>query len=202
MDNRRVSYNGSTAVFQTVGRGSIPRTRSLNMKNKITIHDTNGKEFEVDTDKLSWRPSVYGVLIENDSVSLSKQFDGYDFPGGGVNLDETLQEACAREVLEETGIFVEVLEPIYCSTSFFNPSHSAKHKNEYWNCPLIYFFVKKVGGEISKDGFDEEEKEYADIAEWVSLDKADQIKYINSVDLVDNKKIINKAKELYSKLGK
>ena len=26
--NLRVSYNGSTAVFQTVGRGSIPRTRS------------------------------------------------------------------------------------------------------------------------------------------------------------------------------
>ena len=59
-----------------------------------------------------------------------------------------------------------------------------------------------MGGEISKKGFDEEEKGYADIAEWIRLDVADQIKYINSVDLVDNKMIIDKAKELYDRLGR
>lgn len=171
------------------------------MKNKILIHDTVGEEFEVDPAKLIWRPSVYGVLVENNRVLLSKQFDGYDFPGGGANIDETLQETCKREVLEETGVVVEVSEPIYCSTSFFNPSHSVKHRNEYWNCPLIYFFVKKIGGEISKEGFDEEERGYADVAEWIELDKIKEIKFINSVDLVDNEKIIFKAKELYDRLG-
>ena len=171
------------------------------MKNKILIHNTIGEEFEVDTAKLTWRPSVYGVLIEDDRILLSKQFDGYDFPGGGSNTDETLQETCKREVLEETGIEVEVLEPLGCYTSFFNPSHSVKHKNEYWNCPMIYFFVKKIGGEISKNGFDEEEKGYAELAEWVKLDKIKEIKLINSVDRVDNEKIILKAKELYDKVG-
>jgi hypothetical protein len=40
-------------------------------------------------------------LIENNKILLSKQFDGYDFPGGGVNLDETLEETCAREFLAD-----------------------------------------------------------------------------------------------------
>ena len=168
------------------------------MKDKIIVHNTVGREFEIDATKLTWRPSVYGVLVENDRILLSKQFDGYDFPGGGVNLDETLEVACKREVLEESGIIVKVLEPIYCSTSFFNPSHSEKRKNEYWNCPLIYFFVQKIGGEISKEGFDEEEKNYAEVAEWIELSRTKEIKYINSVD---NERIIAKAKELYDKLG-
>ena len=166
------------------------------MKDKIVVHSTSGEEFEVDAGKLTWRPCVYGVLIEGDKVLLSRQFDGYDFPGGGADLDETLEETCKREVLEETGIIVEVLEPIYCSTSFFSPSHSAKRKNEYWNCPMIYFSVRKISGEISKEGFTEEEKDYAELAEWISLDKMKDIKLINSVDLVDNEKIISKAKEI------
>jgi len=168
------------------------------MKDKIVCHDTKNNEFEVSTDKLTFRPSVYGVLIDNNKVLLSKQFDGYDFPGGGVNVDETLEEACIREFLEETGITVRVLEPVYCGTSFFNPSHSEKHKNEYWNCPLIYFLVKRIGGDISKEGFDKEEKDYADVPEWIELNNISNIRYINSVD---SKKIINKAKGLYAQLG-
>ncbi len=72
----------------------------------------------------------------------------------------------------------------------FIPVHSAKHKHEYWNCPLIYYLVQKVGGEISKDNFDEEEKEYADLPEWIDLDKIEEIKFMNSIDSV---RVIKKA---------
>lgn len=164
------------------------------MKNKkVVCHDTEKNEFSVSADKLKFRPSVYGILIENNKILLSKQWDGYDMPGGGVDLHETLEEALQREFFEETGLKVEIGRPVHCGTSFFNPSHSAKHKHEYWNCPLIYYVVKKVGGKISKDNFDEEEKNYLDLPEWIDIDKISKIKFYNPADSVD---LIKKAKGL------
>lgn len=160
------------------------------MNKKIICHDLDNKEFEIEADKLIFRPSVYGVLIEKNKVLLSKQWDGYDLPGGGMDIHETIEEALKREFFEETGIKIELIAPIHCETSFFTPSHSKKNKNQYWNCPLIYFLVKKVGGKISKDNFDEEEQSYADLPEWVDLDKIKQTKFYNSVD---NNKVIKKA---------
>lgn len=168
------------------------------MKNKIICHDIKNNEFEISTDKLIFRPSVYGILIENNKILLSKQWDGYDFPGGGVNIDETLEKTCTREFFEETGINIKILGPVYCGTSFFHPIYSEKHKSEYWNCPLVYFLVKKVGGKISKKNFDEEEKQYADIPEWIELDNINKIKYINSID---SAAVIIKAKQFYNRLG-
>ena len=159
---------------------------------KIICHDLNNNEFEIDVNKFIFRPSVYGILIENNKILLSKEWDGYNMPGGGVDIHETLEEALTREFFEETGLKVESLCTVHCETSFFNPSHSAKHNGEYWNCPLVYCLVKKVGGEISKDNFDEEEKDYADLPEWIDLDKINKIKFFNSID---NVAVIKKVKK-------
>ena len=149
---------------------------------KVICHDINQKLYQVDANKLIYRPSVYGVLIENNQVLLSKQHDGYDFPGGGIEIDETIHEALRREFFEETGFQIEVLHPVHCETSFFHPSHSTKHRDEFWNCPLLYFSVKKLGGKLSTFNFDEEEKKYANMAEWIELSKIKEIKYINSIN--------------------
>ena len=58
---------------------------------------------------------------------------------------------------------------------------------------MIYYLVKKVGGEISKENFDEEEKHYADLPEWIDLNKIKKLKFFNSVDTVA---IIEKAKKI------
>lgn len=149
---------------------------------KVKCHDIYGNITEVDVDELKFRPSAYGILIEDGKVLLSSQYDGYDFPGGGVEVGETIEEALTREYFEETGFEVEVGDPVHAVSSFFHPAHSKKHKNEFWNCPLLYFIVKRVGGELSKENFDEEEREYADLAQWVDLAVIDDQKFINSVD--------------------
>jgi 8-oxo-dGTP diphosphatase len=165
----------------------------MNNKNKVVCHNLDNEEFEVEADKLIFRPSVYGILIEDNKILLSKQWDGYDFPGGGADKHETLEQALVREFFEETGIRVEAGHVVHAETSFFNPSHSTKHKDEYWNCPLIYYTVKRTGGEISKDNFDDEEKNYADLPEWIELDKVSTLRFMNSVDSAD---VVNKAKDL------
>lgn len=148
----------------------------------VICHDVHDNKTEVSVDRLTFRPSVYAVLIKDGKVLLSKQFDGYDFPGGGVDLGETLEEACVREVREETGIEARVLRPVYCGTSFFDPSHSEKYKGQYWQAILVYLAVEMTGGELSTDHLTEEEKTYAEIAEWVPLDRIDDLKFINAVD--------------------
>jgi len=157
---------------------------------KITCHDINNNQYEVEADKVTFRPSVYGIVIEDNKVLLSKQWDGYDLPGGGVELNETMEEALVREIFEETGIRAEVVAPIHAESSFFTPKHSPSRKDEYWNCPMLYFVAKKVGGELSSDNFDEDEKNYAEFPEWIDLDQLDKIKFVSSVDV---RKVIEKV---------
>ena len=45
------------------------------------------------------------VLVKRAHEPLAGE---WNLPGGGVELGETLEAACAREVLEETGLIVEI----------------------------------------------------------------------------------------------
>src|SRR4029079_7617895 len=52
------------------------------------------------------------VLVDGKVVLVRRAHEPlkgeWNLPGGGVELGETLREACAREILEETGLEVEV----------------------------------------------------------------------------------------------
>ncbi len=78
------------------------------MRKTINCYDITGKRYVFPVNKLKFRPSVYGILIEKDKVLLSKQWDGYDFPGGGIKIDEKVNQALIREFKEETGIDIQV----------------------------------------------------------------------------------------------
>lgn len=170
------------------------RIRALLFKllamKKITCHDLHGKLYTEEASKFIYRPSVYGVLIEDNKLLLSKQYDGYDLPGGGMNIDETIEDGLKREFFEETGLTVELLQPVHVETSFFKPSHSKIHGDEFWNCPMIYFLVKKISGELSTANFDIEEQEYADMAEWIELEKINSINFISSANIQE---VVKKA---------
>lgn len=159
---------------------------------KMTCEDIDGKEHVVNASELSFRPTVYGVLVEKDKVLLSKKWDGYDFPGGGMEIEETITEALKREFWEESGLKVEIGDVLLCENSFFkNP-----FKEEYYNSVLMYFSCKKIGGRITTDNFDEHEKEYADMPEWVDINKVDELKFYDPTDCA---KTIRKAHELAKK---
>lgn len=77
-------------------------------------------------------------------------------PGGKVDLGETLQEAARREVMEETGLDVEIGNVIWVGESITDHGHIV----------LIDFIGKVVGGELAAS-------DDADEAAWVALDQAD-----------------------------
>jgi len=159
------------------------------MTKKVICHDINGKLYKVNAKKLAFRPSIYGILIEKNKVLLSKQWDGYDFPGGGAKLCETIDDTLIREFWEETGFKVKPGKIIYVGTSLF---YSIMRKR-YWNCQLFYFLVKKTGGKLSKANFDEYEQKYADMAEWIDIKKLGHIKFYNVLGNRGSVKLIKEA---------
>lgn len=95
--------------------------------------DGIGKE---DSNLDNFRESCRGVVKRNDKyllVELTK-WRIFTLPGGGLEAGETLEECCRREVLEETGIHVKVLEHKISITEYFTDS---VWKANYFLCEYL-----------------------------------------------------------------
>jgi len=146
---------------------------------KVICVDRDKKQHEVAAQDLKFRPAIYGVIIKDDAILLSKQWDGYDFPGGGIKLGEEMKDALKREVKEETGLEVEIGEIITCENSFYKTL-----KGRLLHSILIYRQCEIIGGELSIDNVDEHEKEYVSMPEWIPIADIEKIRFYNSIDSV------------------
>jgi 8-oxo-dGTP diphosphatase len=88
---------------------------------KITCKGLTGKDYIVDSDELSFRVSVYAVVIRGGEVLLvkGKTSGKYWFPGGGVDPGEEFQSALRRELSEETGVTIEIADLLHFQDEFF-----------------------------------------------------------------------------------
>ena len=148
---------------------------------QVTCEDIKGKTYQVSTSKLTFRPAVYGVIVKGGKILMSKQWDGYDFPGGGIELGEPTKNALIREVKEETGIDVEIGKILHCEHSFFK----LPFKGNFVHSIHMYYECQMIGGELSAEFLDEQEKQYADKPEWISLSDIEQVKIYSSGNVSD-----------------
>jgi 8-oxo-dGTP diphosphatase len=78
------------------------------------------------------------IIIENNRVLMVKQYVQrgdivWNFPGGGIENNETTEQACIREVEEETGYNVQITKLLYQSEKKY------------------YYFAEIVGGSLNLD---------------------------------------------------
>ena len=99
-------------------------------------------------DPLLLAHAVTVVIDENKRVLIEERSDdGFiDFPGGTLDLHETIEECAKRELLEETGLVADYLE-------FFKIYTGEITKYTYSNGDVIYgidvvYIVRKYHGEL------------------------------------------------------
>ena len=99
-----------------------------------------GEKKSIPADRVSFRPSVYGIIVRDGEVlfvnmrSTGKLF----LPGGGSEVSERLEEALHREVREETGLEIEIQRFVGFKEDFFyyDPLDVAFHG-------LMFFYLCK-----------------------------------------------------------
>ena len=107
---------------------------------------------------------VGAVIVEDGRIVLVQRGRGahtgaWAVPGGKQRFGETMREAVAREVLEETGLIVEVGDAVWVGDALDESDPPA------WHYVLVDFAATVVGGEL-RAGDD------ALAAEWVLLEEA------------------------------
>lgn len=78
-----------------------------------------------------WRPGSYAVVVDQEAILLSL-WDGprspvWTLPGGGIVFDEQPENACVREVFEETGFHVQ-LDELVTATTRMIPTEKRLHQ--------------------------------------------------------------------------
>jgi ADP-ribose pyrophosphatase YjhB (NUDIX family) len=92
-----------------------------------------------------FRISAGAIVIHEDKILLVRYINslGKSFlvgPGGGVNIDESTNQAAVREVREETGLEVSPLKILFVEDLL-----SRRHR-----ITKIWFLCNLVGGELVK----------------------------------------------------
>ena len=92
-----------------------------------------------------FRVSAGAIVIRGDEILLvrAKNSEGYDFlvgPGGGVESNEGINQACIREVREETGIEVSTCKILFIEDLVWQNTRVVK----------IWFLCNVIGGEFAR----------------------------------------------------
>jgi 8-oxo-dGTP diphosphatase len=98
---------------------------------------------------------IGGVVIENGRALLIKRgseplLGQWSIPGGTLELGESLQQGVARELLEETGLEVQVLDMIEAFDRIFLDPTAANAKDKSrpkYHYVIVDYLCERLAGE-------------------------------------------------------
>ncbi|MDF2540437.1 MAG: hypothetical protein K0S47_155 [Herbinix sp.] len=127
------------------------------------------------------RNAVRAIIYQDNKIALmrSKKIGEYKFPGGGIELGESHEDALVREVLEETGLKV-----IVTSIHPYGFIHEIRKDlyAEYIFEQYSYYYTCEVSSEKAETNLTESEINYGYSLEYVTIQEA-----LNINDSIVNK---------------
>ncbi|MCF7866387.1 NUDIX hydrolase [Candidatus Woesearchaeota archaeon] len=130
-------------------------------------------------DKVIFRPGVY-VLVKNSENKylfiIEKTVGKWEIPGGGIEPGETFHETGIRELKEETGFDIEIIDktPVYIENdlAYYPKLNLFRHEHKFFFRGILKS-NKKDNQNFAKDEeitqmdfFSREEIKNLDIAFW------------------------------------
>jgi len=118
--------------------------------------------------EIVYKKSSGGLLVDADKILLihwDKPRGSYDFPKGGVDPGETSEEACVREVYEETGYKTRIISPLGQTAYEYDWHDGTYHKKT-----VDYYLLQK---ETKETHAREPHETFTEI--WCPLEKAREL---------------------------
>jgi ADP-ribose pyrophosphatase YjhB (NUDIX family) len=122
----------------------------------VRINDTKYNQ------DVTTKTAARALIIKDNKVAIlySKKYNAYITPGGGVEENESLEEACMRETKEEAGLIIEPLEKIVILDC------------NYPNKRIIHhYFLCKLLGYTNSINRTEHEKDQDLEMKWLTLEQ-------------------------------
>jgi ADP-ribose pyrophosphatase YjhB (NUDIX family) len=95
---------------------------------------------------------IGGVVIDEGRALLVRRgseplLGEWSIPGGTLELGETLEEGVARELLEETGLEVRIVELIEVFDRIYVESTAQSKKGPRFHYVIVDYLCQRMGGE-------------------------------------------------------
>lgn len=122
---------------------------------------------KVDKDITSYYRGAARAIVLNSKREMVLQhaakYDYYKLPGGGIGNGEDTISALHREVMEEAGCRIDVLEPV---------GLIIEHRERLKLTQISYCYLAKIKGKQGKTHLEEGEKQEGFEPQWWSMRKA------------------------------
>lgn len=133
------------------------------------------------------RVAAYAVIIDADRILLSwfnggphgHGRPGWSLPGGGVEYDESVEQAIVREAWEETGYRIRLAEPLTTDSFTERAGSPADPGGKPYKSVRILYVATIVGGTLGTV----EVGGTTDRADWVALAQLPDEPHADIVDV-------------------
>ena len=137
------------------------------------------------------------LVNSNNDVLLGYSYNNYQFPGGHVEENETLVQAVNREILEETGIVLNItnIEPFACAIGYYKdwPAEGKNRKIE------IYYYEVKTDEKpnLENTEYTENEKNGNFELRYIPLSDVENVLKTNAEEYGDENGIAREMIDLF-----